>query len=65
MRFSIKASILARGQGAKSALVECKDNLDDLHLIIEEAISEWCEEFQGDHEDPDIEWNVEVEISQK
>ena len=48
--------ITATGVGSRSALAEAASSLDDLRTIIED----WCEGFEGEADDPEVEWSVTV-----
>ena len=62
MIIKFKVSFKATGQGASSAQAEAAENLEELTTILSDAVQEWAEEFEGTHDEPDIDWEVFVEL---
>ena len=62
MILHLTAKIKATGEGSKSALAKCDDDVTDLESLFNDAALEWAEQHESDIEKADITWNVEVTI---
>jgi len=55
-------SFKATGRGAKSAMKEAEDDLCSLTDAIYDAASDWAKGNEGEHDDPKVEWEVELSV---
>jgi len=62
MKLKLIISLHASGTGAKSANAEAQNYIDDIPGLVEETLSDWVEDFQGNHDEPDIEWSVNCKV---
>ena len=65
MKLVINVKLTATGKGSKSALAEAGENFADLESLIQEEILNWADQWEGESEDPKIEWDCTVEVDTK
>jgi len=63
MIITVKIKAKATGRGSASAMAEAKDCMLDLAGYLEDPVLDFLNECQGDLDDSDVDWDVDIDSS--